>query len=813
VTARERIQIVLGLAVVALLVVYVVSHFRVTTDIQHFMPTAEDRELAAVSRQITDSELSRTLILAIEGPDTETAIRAGRALETALRRDERTADPIAFLEGGPPAGVDRDLFELYDSRTLYFLAPTAEAARERLGEDGLRRALRRLRSELGGPLSSLVSRVAGRDPLLAIPKLFDRFEQARAGSLGLADGRFVASDGRTAILFLGTQASALDTRVQARFLEAVEAVWAEVSADFAVGVRLDQSGVHRFAVRTAEAIEGDIQRVSLVSSALIGCLLLWLFRSLRLLLLASIPVAAGVLAGSASVLFVFGQLHGITLAFGASLIGVSIDYVVHLYCHRSIVQPEGGARSSIRTIRLPLATGAITTIAGFAALAASRLVGLREVALFSVSGILMAFVVTVVFLPSLLPDRVVEVAARRRWIDGLESVMAGLRRRGRRLVWVPIAAIGFIAVMLPHARWNPDIASLAQMDPELMAEDERVRAKVAPFEQMRFVVALGEQDATALEVNDAVAESLAEAVSRGELGSQRSLAWLLPSPARQRAVAAVALEDDSLASRLRRIAEEEGFSATAFDPFLASLSDPFPPPLAYSDLIDSPLAGLVRSFRVTLGERVGFVTFVEGVRDIAAIEARIEAIPGAVFLQQAALFEEAQLRYQTRTLELLGWGLLAVLVLLGIRYREPTRVGVAFLPSLVAAGTTVSVLTLLGRGLDLISLTALLFVVSMGVDYSVFLVDAQDEADPKSVSAALLGALLAGFSTLVAFGLLALSDHPVLAGLGWTAAVGIATSVPLAPIALAWLRPEPRSGGPRGESTGDATADATGGVG
>lgn len=810
-TARERIQVVLGLAVLALLVVYVISHFRVTTDIQHFMPTAEDRELAALSREITDSELSRTLILAIEGPDTETAIRAGRALEAALRRDARTADAIAFLEGGPPAGVDRDLFELYDSRTPYFLAPTAEAARERLGDDGLRRALRTLRSELGGPLSSLVSRVAGRDPFLAIPKLFDRFEQTRAGSLELVDGRFVASDGRTAILFLGTKASALDTRVQARFLEGVEAVWAEVSADFAFaeGVRLDQSGVHRFAVRTAEAIEGDIQRVSLVSSALIGGLLLWLFRSLRLLLLASIPVAAGVLAGSASVLFVFGQLHGITMAFGASLIGVSIDYVVHLYCHRSIVQPEGGARSSIRTIRLPLATGAITTIAGFAALAASQLVGLREVALFSVSGILMAFVVTVVFLPSLLPDRVVEVAARRRWIDGIESVMAGLRRRGRRLIWVPIAAIGFIAVMLPNARWNPDIASLARMDPELMAEDERVRAKVAPFEQMRFVVALGERDATALEVNDAVAESLAEAVTQGELGSQRSLAWLLPSPARQRAVAAVALEDDSLARRLRRIAEEEGFSATAFDPFLASLSDPLPPPLAYSDLIDSPLAGLVRSFRVTLGERVGFVTFVEGVQDVAAIEARIEAIPGAVFLQQSALFEEAQLRYQARTLELLAWGLLAVLVLLGLRYRDPTRVGVAFLPSLLAAGTTVSVLTLLGRGLDLISLTALLFVVSMGVDYSVFLVDAQDEADPKSVSAALMGALLAGFSTIVAFGLLALSDHPVLAGLGWTAAVGIATSVLLAPIALAWLRPEPRSG----EPTGDATGDPTGEVG
>lgn len=809
-TLRERIHGVLGIACLALLLVYVVLNFRVTTDIQHFLPTAEDREVAALSRQIAESELSRTMILALEAPDTATALRASRALEDALRRDERTGPAISFLEGGPTAGVERVLFELYDPRRLYFLAPGVSEARERIGDEGIRRALRALRAELRGPLSSLVSRVAGRDPFLTIPKLFERLERTRASNLVLADGRFVTRGGRTAMLFLGTKASPLDTHAQAPFLEGVEAVWSEVAADLPDSVRLAQSGVHRFAVRTAEAIEGDIQRVSLVSSALIACFLLSLFRSLRFLLLASIPVAAGVLAGSASVLFVFGQLHGITMAFGASLIGVSIDYVVHLYCHRSVVQPLGGARSSMRTIRLPLATGAITTIAGFAALAASTLVGLREVALFSVSGIVVAFATTVVFLPSLIPEAVIEVPARRRLIEGIESAFAGLRRHRRRLVWAPIAVIGFIAVSLPGARWNPDIASLAQMDPELMAEDERVRAKVARFEQMRFVVALGDSEAQALAVNDTVAQSLQQAVVEGEIGSQRNLGSLLPSPARQRAVAAVVREDESLPSRLRRIAEEEGFAAHAFDPFLASLADPLPAPLVYAHLIDSPVAGLVRSFRVTLGDRVGFVTFLQGVQDAAALAARLDAIPGAVFLEQAALFEQAQLRYQRRTLELLAWGLLAVLVLLALRYREPTRTCVSFLPSVLAAGTTVSVLTLFGRGVDLISLTALLFVVSMGVDYSVFLVDAHDEADPRSVAAALMGALLAGFSTILAFGLLALSDHPVLSSLGWTAAVGIATSLLLAPIALVWLRSDLRSGDGPGAS---ASPGSSGGPG
>ncbi|MEO2168450.1 MAG: MMPL family transporter, partial [bacterium] len=576
---------------------------------------------------------------------------------------------------------------------------------------------------------------------------------------------------------------------QAPVLEGVSDAFADTSGRFGERLRLDQSGANRFATWAALAIEGDIKRVSIVSSLLLCALLLLLFRSLRFVGLAAIPIGMGVVAGCAAVLAIFGRLHGITLAFGASLIGVSIDYVVHLYCHHSIVRPEGGARASLRAIMRPLVTGAITTTAGFVALSASSLVSLREVACFSVVGILAAFGSTVVLLPTLMPDSAPQVAARERWVDRVSRGFDWLTVQRRWLVVLPILAALFVLAVLPSARWNSDLASMNQMDAGLLAEDSRVQEKVARFEQMRFVVAIGDREEQALDTNDFVAKRLREATAAGELAAHRSLASLLPGPRLQRAIAATAKRDDTLPERLRRVFREEGFAVGAFDPFLQSLSQPLPEPLGFDDLLHSPAGGLIRSFRVSLGERVGFVTFLHGVQDAAAIEARLEDVPGAVFLQQSDLFNAAQLEYQQSTIVLLGWGLLAVLVLLALRYREPRRTFVSFVPSLLAASVTVSVLTLAGRGLDLISLTALLFVVSMGVDYSVFLVDANDESNPKSIAAALCGAILACLSTVVAFGLLAVSPHPVLSNLGLTAAVGIATSLLLAPTTLVLLRP------------------------
>jgi predicted exporter len=780
----------LGVAVLLALGIYVAVRFEVTTDIYAFLPEADDRELGALSRQIAQSELSRTMIFAITAPDTATAVRASRMFERALRREPSVAREIAFLEGGPADGVERGLFELYEPRRFAFLAPDAAAARARISQAGLQRAAFDLRDALGGPMSPLLSRVAPRDPLLILPALFERLEASAANDLTIRDGRFLASDERTSVLFLGTRHSAFDADVQAPVLAGINRVFARVDREFGGRLTLDQSGLNRFATRAATAIKGDIERVSTLSLVLIGALLFALFRSLRLVALASIPVGAGVLAGSFVVLLLFGRIHGITVAFGASLIGVAVDYVVHVYCFHALHTGSTEGDASFTTIGRSLTTGAATTITGFLALAPSSLAGLREVACFAVTGMFAAFLATRYMLPALMPKTFRAVPLRARVISTLARGFDALRTQ-RRWLWVfPAATAVFIAIVLPRARWNDDFASLGRLDPGILAEDARVREKVTHFEQMRFVVALGDTEERALQASERIHAVLGRAEADGELEGHRTISLLLPSARTQREVADVVYSDATLRARFAQTFTDAGFATAGFEPFFAALTTPRPRPLTHDDLISSPLASMIRPFRIALDGRVGFVTFVHGVTDADAIEARLRPIRDAVFLRQSDLFGRAHREYQERTLTQLGLGLVAVFLVLSLRYRNLRRTCAVLVPSVLSVGVTVCVLTLLGRGLDLVTLTALLFVVSMGDDYGVFLVDALTERDETALSAALLGVLIACVTTLVGFGLLAFSEHPVLSGLGITAAAGITASVILSPTTLLFLRPE-----------------------
>jgi len=781
------------------LTLWVAFNFKVTTDIHHFLPDSKEDNVAALSGQLAKSELSRTMVLALSSANKTILSQASREFEKSLSSDSVVKGQLSFIEGGPMQEAHRFLWTAYQTHRLGFFAPSADAARAQITDQGLEKAADNLRQQLQSPISTLLSQVAPGDPFLTLPALFQRLERANSGGITLHEGRYFTTDKGTAIVFLGTKTSAFDADSQKPFLDHIQHVFTRVNKKYKGQLRLDQSGLNRFATRAAAAIERDMERVSTLSVILLSCVLLLLFRSLRILGLAALSTGAGVVTGCAVTLLLFGRLHGVTLAFGASLIGVAVDYVIHLCCHHAIARPQGGPRASLAAIGRPLTTGAATTIAGFLALGASSLVGLREVACFSAAGLIAAFVTTWVTIPPLMPQTAKRVVAREHLGRALRAGLTHVHRAGKWLWLVPVTVIALALVALPRVHWNDELSSMVRLDPNLVKEDTRVR-NIIRLEHMHFVVALGDNESQALEANDRVNDVLTAAVAAKELASYRSVASILPSPKTQREVAQVVLSDTTLPARFVKTFTAAGFSEDAFTPFLDALRKPAPQPLTFNDLASSPLASLLRGSRLQLGKRTAIVTFLTNLQDPDALQRRLSSLHNVAFIRQSDLMNQANQTYQRRAVEYLGWGLAAVLILLAIRYREPRRTLAAFLPPVLAVIATVAVLTLAGRGLDLVTLTALVFVVSMGEDYTVFLIDAYDQTDILDLDAALVSVFLACVTTVIGFTILAMSEHPVLSSLGLTATTGIIGSVLLAPLTL-WVLRDERIGQPSNHET------------
>lgn len=772
----EARSLILGAIGLLLLGVFVALNLKVTTDITHFLPGGEPASEVQIAKELAGGELSRTMVLLIDAESTEDAVLAGARFEAALRAEPRVASGLSHLDGGPPEGIEEALWTLYHPHRFAFFARDVEAAKQQLTEPALREAASRLKEQLASPLSSLISRVAPEDPTLILPSLLERLEGGSGNGLSLIDGRFITEDGKASVLFLSTSASSTNSGAQRPILAGIHEAFNNVARNFDTPIALSISGANRFAVRAEEAIKADISRVSIGSGVGLALLLLLLFRSFRLVLLVLPVISAGFLAGMSACLAIFGSVHGLTLAFGAAMIGVSIDYAVHFHCHQTIAPHNGGPRATLKSIWSGLSLGAATTIIGFVALLTSDFPGLREFAVFATAGIFAALMATRVFLPG-LAIKSVPPKLTRSLVASITSTLANKSR-----FWLALPSFVVIAITLlglPKLSWNDGIADLNKLDPDLLAEDEAVRERVVSYEQGRLVVAIGANEEEALRVNDRIAAALEAAQAAGELSGSRSLAVLLPSSKTQRDVDAALRNDAQLWPRMRGALAAEGFVADGFLPFRDALAAAAPEPLLLAELRASPLEPLVRPFRVSLGEQVGIVSFLHELRDESALTARLDAVEGAHLIDIEGALTRAYGTYRGRMLWLSLFGLVAVLALVALRHRAVRPTLTAFAPALLAALGTVAIISLAGLELNVLSLVALLMVVSMGVDYGVFLTEAEPGSD--ALEATHLAVFVAGTSTLLGFGLLAFSDQPPLFSIGLTAGIGVSLCFILAP--------------------------------
>lgn len=769
-----------GLAALAMLA-FCAMRLELRTDVTSFLPDSEEAELAALSRRMTDSRLARTMVLTVGPGPTGVTLPAAEALAERLRE----LPAVASVRTGADAEAMEPLFELYYPRRHYLISAEPEREIPQLAsESALRERAHQLRRELSGPAGPLLERVAPGDPIGAFRRITERLRTLRP-EMRLSEGRFVSQEGRFAVILLETAASPFDADRQAPLLRELDAAWEAVQSETGEpgeALDLDASGMNRFAVRIEEEMRSDVVLVTAVSFLGVAGLFLALFGSPARFGFAVLPALLGILAATTLGLALLGNVDGLTLAFGACLIGVAIDYSIHWMNHAGL-EPDPARE---RRLRGSIALGAGTTMASFAGLALTAFPGFREIGLFAIAGIAVALAFTLLALPRLVPPGGALPTRARALGDALARATEALGRRRRALAALPLLALAFAALSLPQLRWQDDLSALSPLDPELLQEEGRVRERVARFDAGRFVVAFAPDAAGAVERADAVRRALAPALDSGALGGLRSLRALLFPEALQRENRRVLAAQEGLAERVERVFAAEGFRPGAFAPFRRALEEgPEAPPLALEDLRDSPLAGAVDSLVLPVGERVAVVTHLREVRDEAAVRDALSGMEDVELFEQDAFLDELYRGFRETTLQQIAVGTLLVALVLLVRYRRVRPALAAFLPSVLTALVLLGVLAAFGVQANLLHAVTLILVMGMGVDYGVFLVDSAE--DPRAFRATLLSLVASCGTTVFVFGALALSSHPALRAMGVTAGAGILLAFLLAPVTLVAL--------------------------
>ncbi|MEO8078916.1 MAG: MMPL family transporter, partial [Caldimonas sp.] len=304
---RTATVVVLWLAALAAAFVVVVRA-RYVADLSAFLPSAPTPEQAVLLDQLKSGASTRLVLLGIEGGTAGERADASRALAASMR----SLGSFDTVDNGDRAAFASAGRVVYANR--YLLSPAIDAAH--FSEAGLRQAIGETLSLLGTPAGALVKPILFEDPTGETIRLVDSLTPAQAPRS--EGGVWVSRTAPRAVLVASTRADGSDLDGQQRALEALRAAFARVAP---AHLHLEVSGPGTFGVAARERIKSEVERLAIAGTVLMVAFLLVAFGSLRALGIALLPVVTGVVAGIAAVSLGFGQVHGMTLGFGTTLIG------------------------------------------------------------------------------------------------------------------------------------------------------------------------------------------------------------------------------------------------------------------------------------------------------------------------------------------------------------------------------------------------------------------------------------------------------------------------------------------------------------
>jgi predicted exporter len=729
------------------------QHLQLSGDLRKFMPAPQTPAQHLLMDELGEGPGSRLLLVALSGDDPQALALQSQALRKSL-----AANPLFALVANGDVGLDAIPARLRPYR--YLLSNTLDT--QPLDAATLRDALDARVEDLGSPAASLVEPLVPSDPTLETLKLAESWQPANAPQR-LHDVWFDRA-GKQALLVAETVAPGFDPTGQQNAVNAIQQAFA--AARGSRRSQLTLSGPGAFSVEIGGRTQREAGWIGTVDTISLVLLLWFAYRSWKAPLLGVLPLASAGLAGLGAVALFFDGVHGITVAFGFTLIGVVQDYPIHLFSHQHAgLSPKQGARMLWPT----LATGVASTCIAYVTFLASGVDGLKQLAVFTITGLATAALTTRFLLPALIDPRPHDVADSKR----LARIWAGISRLPRpraTLALLALVALGVIA-FAPGAFWQNDLSKLTPVPADAMARDARLRGELgAP--DVRYVIAIGGRDSeAALQASERLRPRLDALVHDHAIAGYDLAARYLPSAATQRARQARLPDTASLRSMLAQAVAQTPFRPDAFTDFVHDVAiAKAAPPLAPSDLQGTPLATSVSGLLLQRPGRATALVSLTGLRDPAAV-ASIAAANGAQLLDLKQASESLVVEYRQRVLFALAIAAVLLVLTVWLALRQPRRVLRVLAPMALTTLLILAVLRGCGVELTLFHLVALILAAGLGLDYGLFFDHAGDSREEQLRT--LHAVIVCSLTTLLVFALLALSSIPVLRAIGSTVAIGV----------------------------------------
>lgn len=742
----------------------------ISSDMQQFLPEAENKQTETSSPSINPVSIlnainesnSGIFLISINGGNARQRATASIQLRKKLLADAQ----FTFVNNG------KGLLPLKDRKLLKkyrYLLSSKNDETSMFSQEKFAAELTQRYQELRSPLAGIVKKTFREDPTAEVRAILKQWQTGKQPNKKY--GVWFSPDSLSALLVAEIDIKGSDINKQQWAINKIKQDFNSIRSD---NLEILISGAGVFAVQAREKIKSDSKRISIIASVAVLLLIFWAFRSVWYVFLAGLPLLSAILGGVVTTQLIFNNVHGITLAFGLTLIGVALDYPVHVFSH---LTNSENIRQSVNNIWPTLRLGVLTTCLGFFALTQTNFSGLAQLGVFAISGLLAAALVTRFVLPDLLILKAGEakraVISVPVWVTKLSQYSIPFRFN---VVAISVVVASILFLIFP-VQWESNLAKLSPISAEQSKIDKQLRQQLKADDLVNIAVVKASNSNDVIRKTEKLKNLLNTLVDNNIISGYRAPYQLLPSIETQLLRQKNLPEKDKLQQLVSTATRNSHFRENSFTNFVNDVDAsrkllPLDKEQLKGSLLDKQLSSLLLKSN---NEWLGIIRFV-GVQDSVALKKAIVSLntPDVSFLNIKNASQSIIDEFRDEAINLISIGLLVIFITLLIGLKDNLRLmRVCFIVAMAVA-FDILLLNILGQALSLFHLVSLLLVLGLGLDYSLFFTRKSEAQAGRERT--VYGILVCFGSTALVFGMLASSSIPVLSAIGLTVFLGVSLS-------------------------------------
>ncbi|MCX2678351.1 1-acyl-sn-glycerol-3-phosphate acyltransferase [Galbibacter sp. EGI 63066] len=590
----------------------------------------------------------------------------------------------------------------------------------------------------------------------------------------LKDGFLVTKDEKHILLFIAPAFSTSETEQNAKLIAHLDQTHQKLNKKYKGKVSGEYFGATPVAVANAKQIKNDIQFTVGIAITILLIAFMFFYRKLLIPLILFTPTVFGALLAIVFLYMTRGTISAISLGIGSILLGVTLDYSLHILTH---IRNGNNPKKLYKEITWPVLMSSLTTALAFLCLLFLRSQALQDLGIFAAVSVLGASVFALLFIPQVYKKRV-----KKRVKNTSIDAIAAYPFHKNKWIFMGVGALILIGLFTYNkVRFNNDLSTLNYEPESLKAAEKRLNELTNISAKSIYLVAYADNEEAALEVNDSIYNKLQGLKEASEIIDYSSIGALIPSEKEQERKIGLwnSFWDEqtkrSLKENLINSSEELGFKENTFSAFYSLLNKDFYP--VKSDEFSKLSTFLIEDYISVGGDFVTVSTVVQvNNNNLEQVKNAFAESPGVLIVDRKEMNETLLGNLKTDFNSLIKYSLLVVLLILFIFFRSFSLTFVTVMPIVLTWVLTIGVMGLLGIEFNIFNIIISTFIFGLGVDYSIFITNGlltEYRTGGKALPTFKTSIILSVITTVLGVGVLIFAKHPALYSISVVCIIGI----------------------------------------